>query len=66
MLLTVCEEMNKKWKHPKFSMEIPSVFMSRLEQKYGDSIPTLRGDISDQWADFATIAPDLMSKKRRE
>lgn len=65
MLLTVCEEMNKKWKYPKFSMEIPSVFMSRLEQKYGDSIPTLRGDISDQWADFATIVPNLMSKKRK-
>ncbi len=65
MLLTVCEEMNKKWKYPKFSMEIPSVFMSKLEEKYGDSIPTLRGDISDQWADFATIAPNLMSKKRK-
>ena len=65
MLLTVCEEMNKKWKYPKFSMEIPSVFMSRLEQKYGDTIPTLRGDINDQWADFATIAPNLMSKKRK-
>ncbi len=65
MLLTVCEEMNKKWKFPKFTMEIPSVFMSRLEEKYGKSIPTLRGDISDQWADFATIAPRWMSKKRK-
>ena len=65
MLLTVCEEMNKKWKYPKFRMEIPSVFMSELEEKFGDKIPTLVGEISDQWADFATIAPDMTSKKRR-
>ena len=65
MLLTVCEEMNKKWKYPKFTMEIPSVFMAKLEEKYGDSIPTLKGDISDQWADFATISPELTSKKRK-
>ena len=64
MLLTVCEAMNKKWKYPRFSMEIPSVFMKKLEEKYGDSIPTLKGDISDQWADFATISPELTSKKR--
>lgn len=64
MLLTVCEEMNKKWKYPKFRMEIPSVFMSELEAEFGDKIPTLRGEISDQWADFATISPRLMSKKR--
>ena len=37
-------------------VDIPSVFMEKIEQKYGDTIPTLRGDISDQWADFATIA----------
>ena len=65
MLLTVCEEMGKKWKFPKFKMEIPSVFMEKLEEKYGDLIPTLRGDISDQWADFATIAPNLTAEKRK-
>ena len=64
MLLTVCQEMNKKWKYPKFQMEIPSVFMAELEAKFGEKIPTLRGEISDQWADFATIAPELTSKKR--
>ena len=64
MLLTVCEKMNEKWKYPKFSMEIPSVFMKKIEQKYGDKIPTYKGDISDQWADFATISPELTSKKR--
>jgi hypothetical protein len=65
MLLTVCDEMNKKWKYPKFSMEIPTVFMEKLEKKYGSEIPTFKGDISDQWADFATISPDLTAKKRK-
>ena len=64
MLLTVCEEMNKKWKYPKFSMEIPSVFLEKIAEKYGDKLPTLRGDISDQWADFATISPEMTAKKR--
>ncbi|MBQ8146707.1 MAG: hypothetical protein IJ039_07970 [Clostridia bacterium] len=64
MLITVCEEMNKKWKYPHFYMEIPSVLMSELESKFGDKIPTYKGDISDQWADFATIAPNMLSKKR--
>ena len=64
MLLTVCEEMNKKWKYPKFTMEIPSVFLKEIEEEYGDILPTYKGDISDQWADFATIAPNMLSKKR--
>ena len=65
MLLTVCREMNRRWKYPRFKMEIPQVFMSELEEKWGDCLPTLRGEIYDQWADFATISPSLMSKKRR-
>ena len=64
MLLTVCREMNKKWKYPKFRMEIPSVFMKELSERFGDKIPTLSGDIADQWADFATIAPNMMAEKR--
>ncbi len=64
MLLTVCNEMNKRWKYPRFKMEIPSVFMQELEDKFGDKIPTLKGEINDQWADFATIAPNMMSEKR--
>ena len=64
MLLTICEEMGKKWKYPKFKMEIPSVFLDKIAEKYGDKLPVFRGDISDQWADFATISPALTSEKR--
>lgn len=64
MLLTVCEEMNKRWKYPTFRMEIPYVFLQEIETKYGDSLPTYRGEISDQWADFITIAPHLTADRR--
>lgn len=64
MLLTVCEEMNKRWKYPQFRMEVPSVFMREIAEKYGNEIPVYSGNISDQWADFATIAPQWMKKRR--
>lgn len=65
MLLTVCEEMNRAWKYPSFYIETPSVFMEEIEKSYGDKLPVLVGEISDQWADFATIAPNMMAKKRK-
>lgn len=64
MLLTVCEEMNRRWKSPSFNMEIPSVVFEKIAARGGDSIPIFRGDITDQWADFATISPELTAKKR--
>jgi hypothetical protein len=57
--------MNKKWKYPHFAMEIPSVFLSEIEEQYGDKIPVLTGDISDQWADGYCISPDWASVKRK-
>lgn len=64
MLLTICEEMNKRWKHPTFRMEIPSVFLAEIREKYGNCLPVYRGDIADQWADFITIAPQLTANRR--
>lgn len=65
MLLTVCEGMRKKWKYPQFYMDIPSVFLAEIEEKCSEKLPTYRGDITDQWGDFATISPELTSKKRK-
>lgn len=64
MLLTVCEYMNRKWKYPHFSMELPSVMFAEIERQSGDQLPLLSGDLTDQWADFATIAPAWLAKKR--
>ncbi|MBR6772221.1 MAG: hypothetical protein IKM29_02390 [Clostridia bacterium] len=65
MLLDVCRYMNKKWEYPKFSMELPSVILEEIEKQSGDKLPEIFGDITDQWADFATIAPEWIGKKRR-
>ena len=65
MLLTVCEYMNKKWKYPHFSMELPSVMFEEIEKQSGDKLPIVYGDITDQWGDFAAISPSWMSMKRR-
>lgn len=63
-LLDVCKFMNSKWKFPIFKMEIPSVFLETIEKQSGNELPVINGDITDQWADFATISPRDMSTKR--
>ncbi len=64
MLISVCEEMKKHWKYPEFYMEIPSLFMREIDEKYSRELPVFSGDIPDQWADFITIAPEWAKEKR--
>ena len=63
-LLTICRTMNAKWRYPEFTLSTPGTFLSEIEAALGDGLPTLRGEINDQWADFATIAPKWLSNKR--
>ncbi|MBQ8758643.1 MAG: hypothetical protein IJZ20_03025, partial [Clostridia bacterium] len=65
MLITVCEEMNKRYKYPHFKMEIPSVFMREIEEKYGDILPEFSGEINDQWG-FSTVFSPVLTAKRRK
>ncbi|MBO5219791.1 MAG: hypothetical protein J6C52_10190, partial [Clostridia bacterium] len=65
MLLTVCDAMNRRWKFPHFSMELPSVMLAEIERQSGDRLPEVSGDMTDQWADFAAISPEWMGIKRR-
>jgi len=64
MLLTVCNEMNSRWAYHKFEMTLPSDSMRYIEENFGDQLPVLSGDWSDQWDDFATIAPSWFAQKR--
>ncbi|WP_168735742.1 glycoside hydrolase family 38 N-terminal domain-containing protein [Cohnella fermenti] len=64
VLLLVIDSMRAKWKHPVFEMGLPDEFMGYLEERFGDQLPELAGDLTDQWADFATIAPRWLAKKR--
>lgn len=63
MLLTVCDEMNKRWKWPHFYMEVPSVFLKEIEERFGDGLPVVRGDIPNAWSDMAA-EPRLIAKMR--
>lgn len=63
-MLNVCNRMNQVWKYPEFHISTPSRTMSYIEKKFGDKLPVLCGDITDQWADFAAISPEWFAKKR--
>lgn len=62
---TVCDRMNEVWKIPKMGISTPEKIFSYIEEHFGDSLPVLSGDITDQWADFAAISPEWFSRKRR-
>ena len=64
MLLKVCDGLNSMWKYPKFNMSTPTECLSYIEQNFAETLPVKKGDWSEQWADFATISPLWMSKKR--
>jgi hypothetical protein len=64
MLLTVCDEMNKRWAYPKYGMGLLGQDLEYIADQFSDSFPVLSGDLSDQWADYATIAPDRFAIKR--
>ena len=62
---TVCDRMNEVWKYPKLGISTPEKILSYIEERFGDDLPVLSGDITDQWADFAAISPEWFSAKRR-
>jgi hypothetical protein len=64
MLLTVCDKLNERWAWPRFQLGLPGQFMKYLEENFGDTLPSYAGDLTDQWADFATIAPRWFAEKR--
>ena len=64
MILKICDSMQGKWMFPKFQMATPGESLKKIEAKYAAAIPCLSGDLSEQWADFASIAPLWMKEKR--
>ncbi|MDF2927430.1 MAG: hypothetical protein K0R57_6344 [Paenibacillaceae bacterium] len=64
VLLQVIDAMQSKWQYPVFEMGLPDAFMGYIEDQFGSQLPEFSGDITDQWADFATIAPRWFAAKR--
>ncbi len=63
-LLTICRGMGERWRYPEFKLATPGSFLKEIEEALGENIPVLKGEINDQWADFATIAPRWLADKR--
>lgn len=64
MLLKICDSMQAQWKFPRFQMATPKESLQKLEERFSNDIPHISGDLSEQWADFASIAPMWMKDKR--
>ncbi len=63
-LLDLCTAMSRKWSQPRFCMSTLEKTLSDLEARFSPDIPVVSGELGEQWADFATIAPDWMAQKR--
>ncbi|GHT46764.1 hypothetical protein FACS189454_08400 [Planctomycetales bacterium] len=56
---------NEKYLYPKLVIARNSDVMRLLEEKYGDKLPTLRGDITGYWEDGAASTAEATSINRR-
>ena len=57
-------EWNKHWRYPELRIDDPARFMAEMERRYGDRIPTLRGDMNNYSADYSAANSDLFGRKR--
>ncbi|GHT11990.1 alpha-mannosidase [Planctomycetales bacterium] len=56
---------NERYLYPKLVVARNSDVMRLLEEKYGDKLPTLRGDITGYWEDGAASTAEATSINRR-
>jgi len=57
-------EWNRRWRYPELRIDDPTKFMTELERRFGDCIPTLAGDMNNYSADYAAADPDTFGRKR--
>lgn len=61
----VLPEWNKQFRYPEIRIGSPTTFFEYIEQKYGNELPTLKGDLNNFSADYSTIDPTSQGQKRR-
>lgn len=49
----VVEEWNEQWEYPRLVLCRPEDYFQHIEGRYGDQLPTLRGDFGVYWEDGA-------------
>ena len=57
-------EWNRRWRYPELRIDDPTKFMVELERRFGESIPTLAGDMNNYSADYAAADSDTFGRKR--
>ena len=63
-LTNLIREWNSKWKFPKIrTLGNPDEPFNILRERFGKSIPVLKGDITGGWYQHPLTVPELMSKK---
>ena len=61
----VLPEWNRLYRYPEIRIGSPTQFFEYIEQKYGNQLPTLKGDLNNFSADYSTIDPESQGQKRR-
>lgn len=61
----VLPEWKKQFRYPEIHIGSPTTFFEYIEQKYGDQLPVLKGDLNNFSADYSTIDPTSQGQKRR-
>jgi hypothetical protein len=56
---------NKAYAYPEIRIASPSDFFSYVDEKYGNTLPALSGDLNNFSGDYATIDPESQSWKRQ-
>ena len=56
---------SKAYAYPEIRIASPSDFFAYVEEKYGNVLPTLSGDLNNFSADYATIDPESQGWKRQ-
>lgn len=63
-VVTAIEKWNKRWQWPKIkTLGNPDEPFEIVKQKFGDSIPVIKGDITGGWYQHPLTTPELLSKK---
>ena len=64
-LAELFRKLNQTGFYPEIKLTTPSKFMHMMEQKYGDSIPVLKGFLADPWNIRMNAVPSVLKNHRK-
>ena len=64
-LAELFRKLNQTGFYPEIKLTTPSKFMHMMEQKYGDSIPVVKGFLADPWNIRMNAVPSVLKNHRK-